>query len=301
MDAGQSAFFPQPQHTQHHPHPYGQPQQNGQVTSPNQQAIHQPQNQSSPIMSQPHAYAPHHTQNAPGHGPQMPYNTAPAYQPIQNYQLSQAAALANATAAATGPHAWGLSSAQSMGDPKGQRRSPPHQMQGRRLSHAPAASPVVQQPQLPARGGPPSAMPSAAEGGPAEDQPLYVNAKQFHRILKRRTARQKLEEALRLTSKARKPYLHESRHKHAMRRPRGPGGRFLTSEEVAAMEKSEMEGGKIDSPEESSTATTGSKRKAASGAPNSAKKSKGEAAPAVKDPHSNGDEDDDEDYGEDDG
>ncbi|EER28756.1 Transcriptional activator [Coccidioides posadasii str. Silveira] len=73
--------------------------------------------------------------------------------------------------------------------------------------------------------------------GPAEESPLYVNAKQFHRILKRRVARQKLEEQLRLTSKGRKPYLHESRHNHAMRRPRGPGGRFLTAEEVAAMEK----------------------------------------------------------------
>jgi hypothetical protein len=80
---------------------------------------------------------------------------------------------------------------------------------------------------------------TSSEGVPGgqEESPLYVNAKQFHRILKRRVARQKLEEQLRLTSKGRKPYLHESRHNHAMRRPRGPGGRFLTADEVAAMEK----------------------------------------------------------------
>lgn len=139
--------------------------------------------------------------------------------------------------------------------------------------------PGVAPPQMPAAQMQHPQSPEMPAGGAVEESPLYVNAKQFHRILKRRVARQKLEEQLRLTSKGRKPYLHESRHNHAMRRPRGPGGRFLTAEEVAAMERGEKDGkgeGSIETTIE--TGSLGTKRKSEADTSASNKRSKTETS-----------------------
>ncbi len=67
---------------------------------------------------------------------------------------------------------------------------------------------------------------------PVEEAPIYVNAKQLERILKWRMARQRLEARSGCAPESRRPYLHESRHKHAIRRPREPGGRFLNKDEL---------------------------------------------------------------------
>ncbi|CAB4398461.1 unnamed protein product [Rhizophagus irregularis] len=64
--------------------------------------------------------------------------------------------------------------------------------------------------------------------------PTYVNPKQYERILKRRLARERFQKKYNI-SKERKPYIHQSRHNHAVRRLRGPGGRFLSATETAAV------------------------------------------------------------------
>uniref|UniRef100_A0A0B6ZK35 Nuclear transcription factor Y subunit n=1 Tax=Arion vulgaris TaxID=1028688 RepID=A0A0B6ZK35_9EUPU len=68
------------------------------------------------------------------------------------------------------------------------------------------------------------------------DEPLYVNAKQYHRILKRRQARAKLESEGRIP-KERQKYLYESRHRHALNRVRGSGGIFIAADNKSIIQQ----------------------------------------------------------------
>lgn len=262
--------------------------------------------QASPILSQ--------TQGAPNqaHNMYQPQYGVPPQQPMHYGMPVQAAALA-ATASASGNYPY-MSSDPSIPqrsptsggtNAKNEKRGPRSPTQMNNVSQmgnqrqivgspgVPGAQPMmghVARPGVPAPGAmghaQPMQHPQSPEiaAGPVEESPLYVNAKQFHRILKRRVARQKLEEQLRLTSKGRKPYLHESRHNHAMRRPRGPGGRFLTAGESAALDREgkldEGEGGGDKEGTPSDVAPggkSGSKRKSEAGLPSPKKRAKTES------------------------
>ncbi|OLN85058.1 Transcriptional activator HAP2 [Colletotrichum chlorophyti] len=255
--------------------------------------------QTSPILSQ---------QQSPtqgqGHNMYQPQYNVPQQGMHYGMPQIQAAAMA-ATAAASGSNYPYMSSDPSlpqtsprMGGAKKENRDPrsPTQMNNvsqlpgqRRLSQVTSPNvpqqqammnhvggrPGVAAPQMPQAQAMPHPQSPEMPAAGVEESPLYVNAKQFHRILKRRVARQKLEEQLRLTSKGRKPYLHESRHNHAMRRPRGPGGRFLTAEEVAAIER-EKGGGSSEAPKDDAADAKagGAKRKSEADDSNANKKAK---------------------------
>ena len=68
-------------------------------------------------------------------------------------------------------------------------------------------------------------MPNTTENQdlPTEEKIIYVNQKQYKRIMKRREARGKLEGRL----CKRSGYLYESRRKHALNRARSTGGQFV--------------------------------------------------------------------------
>jgi nuclear transcription factor Y alpha len=274
------------------------------ITSPTSHSVNQHAVQTSPIIAsqqQPQGQAQNHAMYQPQYGvPGQNMQQVPYGMPAM-----QAAAMA-ATAAASGSNYPYMHSDPNMphtsprmggaNAKKDGRQSPRMnsiaQIAGRRLSQVtspgvPNASAMmnhgragVAPPQMP----PAQAMqhPQSPEmpSGAVEESPLYVNAKQFHRILKRRVARQRLEEQLRLTSKGRKPYLHESRHNHAMRRPRGPGGRFLTAEEVAAMDREANKGAEESKTDGSTTPvapnSAGAKRKTDTESTQPAKKSRTE-------------------------
>lgn len=163
----------------------------------------------------------------PPGAPSVPVQSAGAPPPVQPHQAAAAAVAAVAAQAqAQQAHAQqAQSAAHSMPVPQ------PHPG----VAHA-----------MPAAFTYPANMVFAApDTGLVEDQPTYVNPKQYARILKRRESRKK-QTGTDVTSYTprKRSYMHESRHKHAMQRRRGPGGRFLSKQERADLNAKESESNK---------------------------------------------------------
>ena len=75
-------------------------------------------------------------------------------------------------------------------------------------------------------------LPLTVGGGPlGQAKAVLVNAKQYNRILKRRLTRKLIEDYFR-------SHPHQRKHEicGTWRRPRGPGGRFLTTEQLGRIE-----------------------------------------------------------------
>lgn len=71
-----------------------------------------------------------------------------------------------------------------------------------------------------------------------EEHAIFVNANQYPYIKRRKERRDYLDS---LEKKKDVAYQHESRHKHAMKRPRAPSGKFLTKEETVSQGKSQKD------------------------------------------------------------
>ncbi|VVB13456.1 unnamed protein product [Arabis nemorensis] len=71
-----------------------------------------------------------------------------------------------------------------------------------------------------------------------EDVTIFVNSKQYNGIIRRRQSRAKAVLKNKESKCRKRSYMHHSRHLHAMRRPRGSGGRFLNTKKADAVKQS---------------------------------------------------------------
>lgn len=67
---------------------------------------------------------------------------------------------------------------------------------------------------------------------------VMINPKQIYWICKRKARREFLDG---LMVYQKNNYMHESRHRHAMKRMRAPSGRFLTKDEMNKLEKEQLD------------------------------------------------------------